>query len=608
MTKQPMLIDTTERQKSYIEEQRRKGDGLGVVFADAFLRGMRDLGYKSPAWALSEMIDNSFQAGATTCAIGFGFDHDNKSQAKPDQVAIVDDGNGMIPDMISYAVRWGGTDREGDRTGFGRYGYGLPSSAVSMAKRYTVYSKAPGLGWHAVTVDIEELAKASGDLTTTETLLRAIPRDPPTWVGNACGDLDPAEMESGTVVVLEDLDRLRSLRGWITRKALSAKLLTHMGVVYRHWLPGHRILVDAEEAQPVDPLFLMEHGRFFNETDVRAERVEARSFEVRTDDGRTGTVTLRASVLPPTFQLAEPGEYGVKDARSTRKNARHKIMKEYNGILICRERRQIDCIAPPWMSFQNYDRNIKVEIDFDPQLDEFFGITTSKQQITLDESMWDKLRSDGKAGGDLVRLIRDLRSRFKEIQDRLAADAQHRSADDGVPRPSIDALDSTSHLKDSPPSPSPKQQDDATRNLEAEARRRARDTGRPEDEAKAEVLEETAAGGWRVRFDVIPEGPVYRPHRVGELKEVIVNTEHPFYTRAYAKAPEIGSALEVLMLVLSERELESSDTIEAFYKSERSRWSDRLRHALTELVSDLTMANIASAIAEGSASPEAPEG
>ena len=66
------------------------------------------------------------------------------------------------PEMIGYAVRWGGTDREGDRTGFGRYGYGMPSSLVSLGKRYTVYSKANGTKWHAVTVDIDELADAAG--------------------------------------------------------------------------------------------------------------------------------------------------------------------------------------------------------------------------------------------------------------------------------------------------------------------------------------------------------------------------------------------------------------------------------------------------------------
>ena len=72
-------------------------------------------------------------------------------------------------------------------------------------------------------------------------------------------------------------------------------------------------------------------------------------------------------------------------SKRAKMNNRWEIMKDYNGLLICRERRQIDCIPPRWTKFQNYDANIKIEIDFDPELDEFFGITTAKQQIVIDD-------------------------------------------------------------------------------------------------------------------------------------------------------------------------------------------------------------------------------
>ena len=44
----------------------------------------------------------------------------------------------MEPDMIRAAVLWGGTHRPNDRRGFGRYGFGLPSAAVSVTRRYHV--------------------------------------------------------------------------------------------------------------------------------------------------------------------------------------------------------------------------------------------------------------------------------------------------------------------------------------------------------------------------------------------------------------------------------------------------------------------------------------
>jgi hypothetical protein len=604
MTQLTMTTETTERQRAYVEAQRAKGHGLGVVFADAFLRGMRDIGYKNPAWALAEQIDNAVQAAAKSISVRFAFDKKNKSQAKPDQLALLDDGNGMIPEMLGYAVRWGGTDREGDRHGFGRYGYGLPSSAVSMAKRYTVYSKTAEGSWHSVTVDIDELAAAASDIKRTEEILTATPAKLPKWLVDAEDKLDLKSLASGTIVVLEDLDRLRSLTGWITVKTLESKLLQHFGVIYRHWLGDRRLFVNGTRALPVDPLFLMEHGRFFDETEVRAIRVEARTFEVETSRGTTGTVTVRAALLPPNFQLKDPGGSGGAT------NNRFNIMKEYNGLLVCRERRQIDCVSPRWTTFQNYDRNIKVEIDFDPELDEYFGITTAKQQIVIADEMWEKLQHSGRGGGGLVDLVEDLRRRRDELRDELKAQTSSKEGK-GEPRPSEVAMTETERFKGATPEPTPEQREEAERNLEREAKERAEASGKPQEEVVEELRQETARRRWEVEFAAIPEGPFYRPKRLGEQKRIILNTDHPFFAKVYDLAPEVRSALEVLLLVLAERELESSGDAEIFYKAERQRWSERLRHALDVLTTDEALTDRAAAMAEAmyaNGGPGAPTG
>ena len=488
-----MTIDTTDRQKKYVEGQKKKGDGIGIVFADAFLRGMRDLGYKSPAWALAEILDNAFQAGANTASVRFGFDPKNTSGIKPDMIAVIDDGNGMIPEMISYAVRWGGTDREDDRHGFGRFGYGLPSSAVSIAKRYTVYSKAPKQDWHSVTVDIDELGKVSSDAKKTEQLLAAKPAKLPSWISKSkevVGEkevLDVSKLESGTVVVLEDIDRLRRQRGWITAKTLKEKLLQGFGVIYRHWLPERRIIVDGVVTQPVDPLFLMEHARFFDETPIHAEKVEAVTFEVETDHGKRGTVTIRAAFLPPHFQLVDPSQYGVEGLRSAT-NKRLGIMSEYNGLLICRNWRQLDCIRPDWTPFQIYDRNIKIEIDFDPALDEYFGVTTSKQQVTIDDQMWDKLKGSGKNTGNLYALIHDMRIRFKELGNELKARGEN-DATTIEPRKSAVAMEDTEKFKGPAVKPTPVQEEESQKQLHREVTKRSEQTGKSPEEVLTHLLE-----------------------------------------------------------------------------------------------------------------------
>ncbi len=593
----PITIDTIDRQRRYVDAQKEKGRGLGVVFADAFLRGMRDLGYKNPAWALAEEVDNSFQAAADNVVIRFGLETTGKNSSKPGHIAVCDNGNGMIPEMISYAVRWGGTDREGERSGFGRYGYGLPSSAVSLAKRYAVYSKPTGGEWHAVTVDIDELAAAAGDVKKTEELLSARPAKLPAWVTKAKkgeDSMDLATLESGTVIVLEDLDRLRQLPGWIKGETLQTKLLQHLGVIYRNWIPERRVVVDGVAVQAVDPLFLMEHARFFDETPVRAQRVEARTFEVETPRGTTGTVTIRAAVLPPNFQLAEPTQYGTKGAKV---NRRWQTMRDYNGLLISREQRQIDCIQPHWTKFQTYDANIKIEIDFDPELDEYFGITTAKQQIVIDDVMWEKLQHNGKNGGALIALVRDLRHRRDELEKELKAKYENRASNDG-PRLSVLAMEESEKFKGSVPEPTLTQREEAKNNIERLAAERAETTDKPKDKLIEEIVEETSRQRWEVEFTAIPEGPFYRPFRLGEQKRLVVNTDHPFYAKVYNAAPEVRAALEVLLFVLAERELEVTQDAENFYKAERQRWSERLRHALDTLVPEETMVNKAAAVAE----------
>lgn len=581
-----MQMDTLARQRAYVAQKKAEGNGIGLVFADAFIRGMRDIGYKSNGWALAEMIDNSVQAGATTIGVQFGYAKGNKSKAKPDMMAIADDGVGIDKDMISYAVRWGGTDRENSRDGFGRYGYGLPSSAVSICQKYTVYSKTTDGAWHAVTVDIQELAKVASDIETTEQMLQPKKASPPSWVTRELVGIDPSAMDSGTIIVLEDLDRLE----YTKTDTLQNKFLQLFGVIYRHWIPTPQILVHGTVTVPVDPLFLMEGGRFFDETEVRAERIDTRTLEVETSAGTKGTVRVRASALPADFQSKDPGR--IPESKKDLNN-RFPIMREYNGILVCRDGRQIDCVSPRFTKFQHYDRNVKIEIDFDPELDEFFGITTSKQQIVIRDVMWDKIEQ----GARLIDLVKDIRRRNMEKRNSLKAIIES-GTDPETPRSSEIAMMETEKFKSRPEAVSDRQRQVAKKNLESAATKVAEQTGMAKEEVVKEFERRATQRRFEVEYQAIPEGPFYRPYRLGEQKRVIINTQHPFYTKVFNVAPDIASALEVLLMVIAEAELEAEGDAETFYQSSRNRWSERLRHALDRLSPDDEMRDKASAVAE----------
>ena len=94
-------------QRAYVEARRRVSK-FGLVVPEAFVRGIRDLGYRRNGDAIAELIDNSLQAGADRIDIFFGYGG-TASAKKPSQLAVIDNGHGMEPEMIRMAVMWGGT-------------------------------------------------------------------------------------------------------------------------------------------------------------------------------------------------------------------------------------------------------------------------------------------------------------------------------------------------------------------------------------------------------------------------------------------------------------------------------------------------------------------
>ena len=89
----------------------------------------------------------------------------------------------------------------------------------------------------------------------------------------------------------------------------------------------------------------MESGRFYDENQLMANPVETADFEVDAETGQKGLVKIRGSWLPANFQAEDPNVHPKK----AKNNNRFKIMKDNNGLLICRAGRQIDCLRTfPW--------------------------------------------------------------------------------------------------------------------------------------------------------------------------------------------------------------------------------------------------------------------
>src|SRR3954462_9152202 len=103
MTSAPATTENFHEAQQALVAKLEAQSGWDLMVGDAFVRGMRDIGYKSTSFALAELIDNSLQADATKIDVVFGFE----GGAKPKRLAVIDDGYGMEPKMVRASLIWG---------------------------------------------------------------------------------------------------------------------------------------------------------------------------------------------------------------------------------------------------------------------------------------------------------------------------------------------------------------------------------------------------------------------------------------------------------------------------------------------------------------------
>ena len=560
-------------QREYAQRVTNEGFDFGLTVADAFVRGIRDIGYRDTGRALDELIDNALQAAATKLLVTFGFEGD--SDAKPSALAVIDNGHGMDPEMVRLSVIWGGTHRENDRTGFGRYGYGLPSACVSQGQRFTVYSLIEGNQVHAVTLDLEEIS--AGKLTSEHGRIvvpEARPAELPAWLAAEVEErFGNGGFKHGTAVVIEKLDPDRLT--WRTKTTLERHLLQGIGTTYRNFLRQATMWVGDKRVEPVDPLFITPGYRFYDLDSDRAEALEPHSFEVKDAETREplGTVKVRYSYMPPTFARID------KTVERGKNNARFPIMADHNGIVVLREGRQIDVVSQrPWLSVNNDDRYWGVEIDVPASLDEEMAITTSKQRVILSERMWTLLREQG-----VLDNIVELRRRYDEDKAKLRTAREEQEEQQRASEQAMEASDKFDPEK-TPDTPGRRRKSKEA--FDREVERRARESGVPREHVERQLEAETEQRPYRVQTESLKGAPFFRVEQVGPQKVLYLNSAHRFYKDLYAgpdSSPRMRSGLEVVLFAIGACEIGAEDERQTFYETERGAWSARLNTALAQL-------------------------
>jgi len=332
-----------------------------LVNISNFIVATRDSGYKNTAAALAELVDNALEANATKIQIQV--QRHPLSLTGEYELSIIDNGKGMDADELRLSLQFGGSTRFNSRSQLGRYGMGLPNSSLSQSKRVEVITWQNKRNVISCHLDVDEVVESqSNELNPVRRFPSFKPRS-----------------NSGTIVIWKKCDRLsyKYLRSFIKH------IHFELGRIFRYAIwRGVEIKLDNEKLVPFDPLFVgigtnpvggIEYGREL------IYKVKVPETE------RVSLVRVRFVELPVLEWATLSNE--EKKKRRIIKNA---------GVSILRSEREIDY---GWFFMgnkrkENYDDWWRCEISFQPDLDEVFGVTHTKQEIKETEYMCNILVPD----------------------------------------------------------------------------------------------------------------------------------------------------------------------------------------------------------------------
>jgi hypothetical protein len=528
---------------------------FSIVRQDRFIEATRDSGYKGTESALSELIDNSIQAGASRVAISMiAVDEESQGAGRPKiprvvEVAIADNGRGMDAELLRRSLRFGDSNRFNDRSGLGRFGMGLPNASISQCERVEVYSWQKGQGPLWTYIDVKEVA----DGTMAE-----VPE--PTAVPIPVPYEDIVDENRGTIVVWRKCDRLDH-DGKL--ETLERSLRHHLGRIFRHFLiADFDLSINGKKIEPFDPLYLMPQARLPGDP-LATQHGDVLEFAIPIPacPDQSSMVEVRLSLLPEAWQV----NFGKEDLRR-----RH--LDERKVFSIVRARREIDLIRDPYrVAHWTSDRWYRVEIRFEPELDEVFGVTHTKQHASLlrGTPIYEKLREAITA--NVVTMIDMIKARGKK-----AHAAQSVRAEEAVQRvvPRLKPVEELTEKTDS--------------QVAAEVKEFVTQTGFDKSNEERERLEERLSKYTvLIEYEQLPGAPFYRTKVVGRSIVVLLNTAHRFYERVYRRIEEespLGkTGVDLLLMALSRSEALGGDEVRTWYDDQRHEWSQHVKAFVEQL-------------------------
>jgi hypothetical protein len=263
----------------------------------------------------------------------------------------------MTQDILDQAMRLGSLTSRDLNSDLGKFGMGLVTASLSIAKRCHVITRTEEGCWSSAW-DVDEVVARNAFVKHLDAATPEEVQVLESEIGDA---------PSGTLVALTKCDNLSNRN----TSAFASVLKHHLGRIHRYFIDaGREIRINDEVVSAIDPLQLSDPG-----TEVVIDEVFPITLR---EDGQEKRESVRARIaLVPETPASE-----LDVGRSMKAQ----------GFYVMRNQREIMNAATLNFFTKHNDFNrMRGELFFPGTLDRLVGIEFTKRQVNLEQTLFDQL-------------------------------------------------------------------------------------------------------------------------------------------------------------------------------------------------------------------------
>lgn len=451
------------------------------------IKSLRYLGYDNYT-AIGDLIDNCWDANAKTVKVW------TRSPNTGHEVIIADDGKGMNREFLGEAIRLGSMIEKDVTADLGKFGMGLVTASLSLARQTTVLTKTETTELLKAINDVDEVIRTNQFISHLD---KASASDA-AFFREILGDA-----KSGTIVILRKCDNVHQ----VNMSQFGIQLGKYLARIFREFLApdgkeGRSMYVNGQRLQRIDPLQ-------WDSPDTEHFSDEKLEVKLETDHGTVAdTIRIKLAIVPEN-----PG-IGQKERG---------LNQRAQGFYILRNHREIaDAESLGLFTKHNSLNRFRAEIHFSGTLDDFMGVSFTKIGVRLDQSAADKLREFLKGQIETIRKTLGKKERVVVPADVTEV---HQGAEKEIHK--------KSKLLLTPESTATKPAEKSGEQSE-ESKGNKTDTTSPPHEGPKKEIVEPRGFVTNCKFEASgmgEAGAIYDASQVGKTIVITWNSDHPFYKR-----------------------------------------------------------------------------